>query len=257
MFHYSVSRGNKNQVKGKVVVGSVSGRDILVLSHDFNESISLFTSNWQPVKYFGLEKVIVRCVWNQCPALFVIIWQERRLNVLRGKKEENTITKRSTGPLIKKVGACDGGGVMWSTSFVTDKGKRRRKTIAHLSQTHEKRAVRKMWSVEVTCCHNSLFGRGNSIFSLLRACPPELATFRKQTNGRQPSGRWNLTTSVFHSEHTGVSVRQTCHTFPLPFYSHICHMRAASIFELKVTYQETEIMGLRTYGCWAKGLSHN
>lgn len=92
----------------------------------------------------------------------------------RGKKK--TITKRQRGPSIKEVRACDVGSVMWSTSFVTGKGKQRGKTIAHLSQTHEKNNSSKTWSIEVTCCHNSLFGRGNSIFSLLRACPAELAT---------------------------------------------------------------------------------
>lgn len=30
----------------------------------------------------------------------------------------------------------------------------------------------KLWGRAVTRCHNALFGRGNSIFSLLRARPP-------------------------------------------------------------------------------------
>lgn len=68
--------------------------------------------------------------------------------------------------------------------------------------------------------------------------------------GNQAAGK-NLTASVLHSEHISVSIRQTCHTFPLVFYSHICHMHAATI----LTYQESLIMRLRRYGCSAKGMS--
>lgn len=56
----------------------------------------------------------------------------------------------------------------------------------------------------------------------------------KKMKGNQPAGK-NLTPSVLHSENISVSIRQTCHTFPLVFYSHICHMHAATI----LTYQES------------------
>ena len=72
MFQYSVSSNNKTYVKSRLPGRGFSVRDIVVLSHRCEESISQLTSNWQPVQDFRLEKVTVRYVESMLSTLYSV-----------------------------------------------------------------------------------------------------------------------------------------------------------------------------------------
>lgn len=108
-------------------------RDIVVLSHGFKESIGRFTSNWRPVRYFRLEKVIVRCVESMLSSLYSLCL------ALSGWGDGFTFSKNNYQK-TKRAFNKEGQGLC--SSIVTVEEKQKGETdIAHLSQTDENRTI--------------------------------------------------------------------------------------------------------------------
>lgn len=77
MFHYSGSGDNKKQVKNKEKRKKkgrgFSVRDIVVVSHGYEGSISQFTSSWKSVQCFRSEKVTVKRVESMLSYLYSLV----------------------------------------------------------------------------------------------------------------------------------------------------------------------------------------
>lgn len=172
MFHYSVSGDNKTQVRSRVPGRGSSVRDIVVLSHGCERSISRLTSNWQPAPDLRLEKVIVRYVESMLSTLYSLClvlsgWGDGlTFSKNNYQKTKRSFNKEGQGLWSGQV-SC-GAHPLWQSKW-----NRREKLILLIYHKQMKpHNSGTLWGRAVTCCHNTMFGRGNSIFFPLRACPP-------------------------------------------------------------------------------------